>query len=626
MKKLIGILLAVMLLGIPLLGCTPTDPITDDVYIEGVLYVWDGGAYVAVGAGGGTDEDAIHDNIAGEIVAIAEKGAPAATDVLIIEDSADGNNKKRVQITNLPPGGAHTLDGGQSDVTITGVADNEVLAYDLGTTEWINQTLAASDIGASELGVATYDDVQDYINFFGDRTLLSGGAISDNGDGTATVALGKAWAKATDSDTAVGNFFDFSADASVSLTDLTTNYIYVDYNAGTPQIVVATSKLTHGFKQDHIIVGAVYRDGNTLHLHQADNLGIGRVNRVHMHNYERYGVERVSGIVTNSTGTRNLSITTGVVYEGLNRHITNAFDTSVADIFSYWYYDGDLGTPAWVEVTGATQISNTQYNDVATGLANLTANRYGVHWVYIDTDGENLHVVYGQGDYRANEAEEVGIPSSLPNVVTNYCVLIAKIINQEGTNTLTITYPWTSAFTSSLATDHGSLAGLSDDDHTQYVANADFNARGDLLTATADDTPSIQGVGANGTVLTADSGEADGIKWATPAGGGVSYTELAGTVTTTAAGEGAGDGAWVDWDLSGTLPVRTETAEIHIYKLSATDSVGVRKDGSALAREQELLKFAILTVMVEVEATRIVEIQSDDVSDADVFSLWGYWD
>jgi len=61
-------------------------------------------------------------------------------------------------------------------------------------------------------------------------------------------------------------------------------------------------------------------------------------------------------------------------------------------------------------------------------------------------------------------------------------------------------------------------------DDAGATMNTDFNAKGDLLTATADDTPSIQSVGADGTVLTADSGEPDGIKWAAPAGGGGATT------------------------------------------------------------------------------------------------------
>jgi len=46
-----------------------------------------------------------------------------------------------------------------------------------------------------------------------------------------------------------------------------------------------------------------------------------------------------------------------------------------------------------------------------------------------------------------------------------------------------------------------------------------LDAKGDLIAATAADTASRLAVGANGTVLTADSAEATGLKWATPAGG-----------------------------------------------------------------------------------------------------------
>jgi hypothetical protein len=47
-----------------------------------------------------------------------------------------------------------------------------------------------------------------------------------------------------------------------------------------------------------------------------------------------------------------------------------------------------------------------------------------------------------------------------------------------------------------------------------------IDAKGDLVPGTGADTFARLAVGANGTVLTADSAETTGLKWATPAGGG----------------------------------------------------------------------------------------------------------
>jgi hypothetical protein len=54
---------------------------------------------------------------------------------------------------------------------------------------------------------------------------------------------------------------------------------------------------------------------------------------------------------------------------------------------------------------------------------------------------------------------------------------------------------------------------------TTYLANALVDAKGDILTATADNTPARLAVGTDGQVLTAASGQTTGLQWTTPAAG-----------------------------------------------------------------------------------------------------------
>lgn len=71
--------------------------------------------------------------------------------------------------------------------------------------------------------------------------------------------------------------------------------------------------------------------------------------------------------------------------------------------------------------------------------------------------------------------------------------------------------------------DHGAITGLSDDDHPQYITKALVDVKGDILAATAADTIARLAVGANGTVLTADSAESTGLKWVAGGGGGLTF-------------------------------------------------------------------------------------------------------
>jgi hypothetical protein len=62
-------------------------------------------------------------------------------------------------------------------------------------------------------------------------------------------------------------------------------------------------------------------------------------------------------------------------------------------------------------------------------------------------------------------------------------------------------------------------------DDSNAIQNAIVDAKGDLIGATAADTPARLAVGTNGQILTADSTAATGLAWVTPSSG--AYTQIA---------------------------------------------------------------------------------------------------
>ena len=77
------------------------------------------------------DADAIHDNVAGEIAAIATKN-PTADDLMLIEDVADTDAKKSITCGDLPTGAATDTDAIHDNVAaeISAVAQKTVTALD----------------------------------------------------------------------------------------------------------------------------------------------------------------------------------------------------------------------------------------------------------------------------------------------------------------------------------------------------------------------------------------------------------------------------------------------------------------------------------------------------------------
>lgn len=140
------------------------------------------------------DTDAIHDNVSGEIAAITEKATPVGADLLVIEDSAASNTKKRVQISNLPL----PTDGDKGDITVsasgaTWTIDNDAVTYAKIQNVVADNVILGNNAGAGGIideltatEVRTLINVDDGANNYSHPNHT--GDVTSVGDGATTIA------------------------------------------------------------------------------------------------------------------------------------------------------------------------------------------------------------------------------------------------------------------------------------------------------------------------------------------------------------------------------------------------------------------------------------------------------
>ena len=140
------------------------------------------------GSGSGTDANAIHDNVSSEISAITEKASPVSADLLIIEDSAASNAKKRVQVGNLGVGQVQTInvlfDGGGAVLT-TGMMGEVELPVGMTLTEWRCLLQAAENITIT-VTRATYAAYDTFSALSPALALSTSAAIKNQATGLTT--------------------------------------------------------------------------------------------------------------------------------------------------------------------------------------------------------------------------------------------------------------------------------------------------------------------------------------------------------------------------------------------------------------------------------------------------------
>jgi hypothetical protein len=347
-----------------------------------------------------------------------------------------------------------------------------------GNTNWENIYGLISNANASIDGYqVTMDDAFDLYDWFistQSAGRLSGGKITDNANGTVTVAAGKGLIHDMRSNVTDGeecaegtcaqisniSYVSWAEFSDVTLTDDAYNYIYYDGTDG--QIKSTTDFYSVDFTND-FTVGRVYRDGNdvTIRLCGTNLWNFNR--RVQLFGEEYFDVVRAKGLML-SESSLNIALTEGVLWaELVNRFEIDAYDSSVTN-FTYWYSDGSGGYTTY----SSDVINNLNYDDGDGTLGTLTANRYSTHYVYVVHDG-SVHVVLGTGDNTLTEAENEANPSTLPGLLDAYATFVGKIIVQKSAvSAYAVLSPFVVTLSSAVSSVHNELSGLQGGTTDQY--------------------------------------------------------------------------------------------------------------------------------------------------------------
>lgn len=339
----------------------------------------------------------------------------------------------------------------------------------LSGISWTYSSSSATNLTLNRISGSTFSTVQDLQNIFHSAGWVSGGAITNDTDGTITVASGTGLIRATDNDTTDILFFDWAeeAGANVNLADNDISYVYAEYNSGSPRAVAVTTERTD--LNTSVLLATISRKGTTLHINEADKTVVGNhaLNMIlRLKATLPYG--HVSGSIISETGTRNIAFTAGEFWRGLTNFNISATDTSGADDFTYFFRDGSGG---FTSQSGNKSIDNLSYDDNSGTTTTLSNNKYGVHWVYLEADDDDVAVLYGQGNYTLQEAQDATPPASVPQRLQVEGIIAGKIIIKKSDTTFTQIESLVGATkaSGSIATEHGNLVGLGDDDHVQYL-------------------------------------------------------------------------------------------------------------------------------------------------------------
>jgi hypothetical protein len=352
-----------------------------------------------------------------------------------------------------------------------------ILTLELGIWERLrietNGTINVSGTSNYEDLVTSDDDIPnkkfvDDINAAANSPMVVTDGLVTEGTsaGTFQVSALTALLRSTNSETGTLTWVSKTLEDNIAITAAdTTYYVVLNYNGGTPSVSLST---TNPYDSDYrnIPIGRVRKNtsNDVYTISRCFHLNDG-VEKTHCMAGTIRGVVLASGSAIAYSGTNNFTMEAGNFYFGINRYPESAYDSAVTTFIPVY---GD-GIGGFTEGTPRNTIDYTHYDDGDGTLGELGVAKYGNHWVYRHLDEGDVYVVYGLGNFNLAAAESEQPPPA-PAHLTEFGTLIGRITApQAGGSFTNISMVTDTTFTGTAVSDHGSMSGLGDDDHTQYV-------------------------------------------------------------------------------------------------------------------------------------------------------------
>lgn len=326
-----------------------------------------------------------------------------------------------------------------------------------------------------------YANIQDFINTMNSPGIIDGGVITDIGSGNVRITAGHAMLRVADDDVSTLTFARFSETDFAVPNDQLTKFFGVVYNGGSP--IVEMRSTFDWDKDTEIPLGSAARINSTITNVTPNRYRVGDPITNVIQRYDAIAPaqrdESIGGLALGNTGTRNSTLTAGVIWSRLEDFTSPAKNSSTDPMISFVFNGVNITVTG-----GVTQWDNTHYNDLGTGtLVVMANNKFANLWFFVSIDGTKWGYAYGTAEYNtAGAAQGEGPPSYLNQNFRNNTVLLGRYIFQKGTATPTlIESAFVSLFTQSVINDHNLLANLQGGALGEYyhLTAAEYN---DLIT------------------------------------------------------------------------------------------------------------------------------------------------